>query len=178
MLHLINHEPDIVKIYLYAKEPYEVKYQLLIKKREGTSIKYLNCWKAFIEYSNDVDDIHKDIEEYNQNEKRKMLIEFDDMIVDMLSDKKLNPVVTELFIRGKQLQVSLVFITQSYFAVPKNTRLNSIQYFVMKIPNKGEIQQNAFSYSSDTDFQKFTNFHKKYMQSHIFFGYWYYSCIR
>ena len=118
-----------------------------------------------------MDDIHKDIEEYNQNEKRKMLIVFDDMIVDMLSDKKLNPVVTELFIRRKQLQISLVFITQSYFAVPKNTRLNSTQYFVMKIPNKREIQQNAFSYSSDTDFQNFTNFYKKYMQSHIFFGY-------
>ena len=72
-----------------------------------------------------------------------MLIVFDDMSVHMLSDKKLNPVVTELFIRGKQLQVSLVFITQSYFAVPKNSRLNSTQYFVKKIPNKREIQQNA-----------------------------------
>ena len=73
----------------------------------------------FIEYSNDMDDIHKNIEEHNPNKKLKILITFDDMIADMLSNKKLNPIVTELFNRGRKLNISLVFISQSYFAVPK-----------------------------------------------------------
>ena len=78
-------------------------------------------------------DIYKNIEEYNPNKKRKILIIFDDMIVDMLSNKRLNLIVTELFIRGRKLNVSLVFIAQSYFAVPKHIRLNSTHYFIMKI---------------------------------------------
>ena len=141
MLNLINHEPDIDKIYLYAKDPYEAKYQLFINKSESTGLKYLNDLKAFIEYSNDMDDIYENIEEYNPNKKRKVLIVFDDMIGDTLSNKKLNPIVTELFVRGRKLNVSLVVITKSYFAVPKRIRLNSTYYFVMKIPNKKELQQ-------------------------------------
>ena len=82
-------------------------------------IKHLNDSKAFIEYSNDMDDIYKNIEEYNPNKKRKILIVFDDMIADMVSNKKLNPIVTELFIRGRKLNISL-FITQSYFCCAKN----------------------------------------------------------
>ena len=78
-----------------------------------------------------MDDIYKNIEEYNPNKKRKILIVFDDMIADMFSNKKLNPIVTELFIRGRKLNISLVCITQSYFAVPKNIRLNSTHYFVV-----------------------------------------------
>ena len=101
------------------------------------------------------------IKDYDPNKKRKILIVFDDMIADMLSNKKLNPIVTELFIRGRKLNISLVFITQSYFAVPKNIRLNSTHYFVMKIPNKRELQQIAFNHSSDLDFQDFMNLYKK-----------------
>ena len=74
--------------------------------------------------------------------------------------KKLNPVVTELFIKDRRLNISLVFITQSYFAVPKNIRLNSTHYFIMKIPNKRELQQIAFNHSSDIDFQDFVNLYK------------------
>ena len=99
LLNLINHEPDIYKIYLYTKDPYEAKYQLLINKRESTGLKYFNDPKTFIEYLNDMDDIYKIIEEYNPNKKGKILIVFDDMIADMLSKKKRNPVVTELFTR-------------------------------------------------------------------------------
>ena len=84
--------------------------------------------------------IFKNIEEYNPNKKHKTLIVFDDMIVDMLSNKKLNPIVTEWFIRGRKLNNSLVFITQSYFAVSKTIRLNSTHYFIIKIPNKQELQ--------------------------------------
>ena len=73
-----------------------------------------------------------------QIKNEQILILFDDMIADMLSNKKLNPIVTELFIRGRKLNISLVFITQSYFTVTKNIRLNSTHYFVMKIPNRRE----------------------------------------
>ena len=107
-------------------------------------LKYLNNSKVFIEYSNDMYDIHKNIEEYNPKKKQKILIVFDDMIADLLSNKKPNLVVTELFIRGRKLNISLVFITQSYFAVLKNVRLNSTHYFVMKIPNKRELSQITF----------------------------------
>ena len=83
------------------------------------------------------------------------------MIADMLSNKKLNPIVTELFTRGRKLNTSLVFITQSYFAVPENIRLNSIHYFVMKITNKREIEQIAFNHWSDIDLQYFMCLYKK-----------------
>ena len=88
LLNMINHEPDIDKVYLYAKNPFEAKFQLLINERENTVLKYLNDPKAFIEYSNDMDDIYKNIEEYNLNKKPKILMVFDDMISDMLSNKK------------------------------------------------------------------------------------------
>ena len=110
LLYLISHDPDVDKIYLYGKDPFEVKYQLLINKIKNTSLKYLNDSKAFIEYSNDMDDIYKHIEEYNSN---NILIIFDNMIVDMFSNKKLNPTVIELFVRGRKLNIPLVLITQS-----------------------------------------------------------------
>ena len=125
LFNLTNHQPDIDKIYLYAKYPYEAIYQLLIKKQESAGLRHLNDSKAFIEYLSDMDDIHKNIEEYVPNKKRKILIVCDVMLADMLSNKKLNLVVTELFFRGRKLNIYLVFITQSYFAVPKNIRLNS-----------------------------------------------------
>ena len=108
-----------------------------------------------------MNDIYKNIEEYNPNKKRKILMAFDDMIADILSNKKLNPIVTELFIRGRKLNISLVFITQSYFAVSKHIRLNSTNYFIMKIPSKQELQQILFNHSSDSDFKDFINFQKK-----------------
>ena len=103
----------LITFFLYTKDLYVEKYQLLINKRDSTSLKYFNDSKAFIEYSNGMDDIYKNIEEYNPNEKRKILIAFDNLIADMLSNKKPNPIVTELFIRGKQLNIYLVFIAQS-----------------------------------------------------------------
>ena len=118
LLNLTDHKPDIDKIYLYAKDPYKAKYQLLINKRNSAGLKYLYDSKAFIEYSNDMDDIYKNIEEYNPNQRRKILIVFGNMIADMFSNKKLNPIETELFIKGRKLNISLLIITQSYFAVP------------------------------------------------------------
>ena len=104
----------------------------------------INNWPVFpdylsVSYDYDMNDIYKNIEDYNPNEKQKILIVFDDMIADMLSNKKLNPIVTELFIGGRKLNIFLVFITQLYFAVSKNIRLNSTHYFAMKIPNKREL---------------------------------------
>ena len=99
---------------MYAKDPYEAKYQYLINKREGVGINYFNDSKVFIEYSNDMRDVYKNINYYNPDKENKILIVFDDMIADMIHNKKLNSIVTELFIRGRKLNISLVFITQSY----------------------------------------------------------------
>ena len=108
-----------------------------------------------------MDNIYKNIEEYNPNKKRKILIVFDDMIADMLSNEKLNPIVTEVFIRDRKLNISIVFITQFYFAVPKNIRINSTHYFIIKNLNKRELQRTAFNHSSDIDFQDFMDLYKK-----------------
>ena len=93
------------------------------------------------------------------------------MIADILSNKQLNSIVTELFFRGRNLNISLVFITQSYFAVPKNIRLNSKHYFIMKIPNKQELQQIAFKHSSDIDLKGFESLQKLYCKTEFFFSY-------
>ena len=92
-----------------------------------------------MEYSNDMPDVYKNIEDYNPIKNRKVLIVFDDVIADTIDNKKLNPILTELFIRGRKLNVSIVFITQSYLKVLKDVRLNSTHFFIMKIPNKREL---------------------------------------
>ena len=127
--------------------------------KQSINFSLTNNSKVFIEYSDGMDDVYKNIDKYNPNKKREIFIVFDDMISDMLSNKKLNPIVTELLTRGKKLNISVVFVTQYYFAVSKNISLNSTHYFIMKISNKGELQQTAFNYSSD--FQDFMNLNKK-----------------
>ena len=102
LLNLINNQPDIDEIYLYAQDPYEAKYQFLINKKESTWLKHFNDPKAFIEYSNDMEDVYKNIDEYNIDKEHKILIVFDDMIADMFNNKKLNSIVTELFIKGRK----------------------------------------------------------------------------
>ena len=108
---------------------------------------HFNDPKAFMEYSNDMQDVYINIEDYNPIKKRKVLIIFDDMIADMINNNKLNPVITELLIRGRKINISIVFITQSYFKVPTDVRLNSTHFFIMKIPNKRELQQIASNHS-------------------------------
>ena len=90
---------------MYAKDWYEDKYQFLIKKRESIEIKHFNDPKAFIEYSNDMHDVYNNINDYNPDKENKILIVFDDMIADMINNKKLNSIVTELFIRGRKLKL-------------------------------------------------------------------------
>ena len=141
LLNLINNQPDIDKIYLYAKDPYEDKYLFLIKKRKSIGLKHFNDPKAFIEYSNHMHNVYKNIGDYNPDKGNKILIVFDDMIADMINNKKLNSIIIESFIRGRKQNISLVFITQSYFKVPKDVRLNTTHFFIMKILNKRELQQ-------------------------------------
>ena len=114
-----------------------------------------------MEYSNDMQVVYKNIEDYNPGKNRKVLIVFDDMIADLINNKKLDSIVTELFIRGRKLNISIVIITQSYFKVPKDVRLNSTHFFIMKIPNKRELQQIALNHSSDIDFKDFMKILKK-----------------
>ena len=117
--------------------------------------------KALMEYSNDMQDVYKNIEDYNPRKNCRVLIVFDGMIADMINNKKLNSVVTELFIRGRKLNISVVFIAQSYFKVPKDVRLNSTHFFIMEIPNKRELQQIALNHSSDINFKDFMKIFKK-----------------
>ena len=104
----------------------------------------------------------------------KILIVFDDMISDMLNNKRHNPIVAELFIRGRKLNVSLVFIMQYCFVVPKNISLISAHYLIMNIPSKQGLQKISLNHSSDIDFQDFMNFCKKCTAK----PYWCYFCIR
>ena len=106
-------------------------------------------------------DVYKNINEYNLSKKRKILTVFAGMIADMINNKKLNSIVTELFIRDKKFNISLAFIKQSYFKVSKYVILNSTHFFIMKIPNKRELQQTALNHSSDIDFKDFMKIYKK-----------------
>ena len=141
LLNLIQKDINnfIGKIYLYAKDLEEPKYQLLIKKHENAGIKNLNYPNAFIEYSNTMDAVYENIDDCNLKRKRKVLIVFDDMIADIITNKKFQATVKELFVRYRKLNISLVFISQSYFSVPKEVRLNSTHYLIMNIYNRREL---------------------------------------
>ena len=89
-MNLINNQPDIDKIYLYATDPYDAKYLFLINKRKNTGLKHFNDPKAFTEYSNDMQDVYENIDEYNVDKERKILIVSDDMIADMINKTKFN----------------------------------------------------------------------------------------
>ena len=133
----------------------------MINKRESVGINHFNDPKAFTDYSNDMHDVYENIGDYNPDKENKILIVFDDMIADMIHNKKLNSIVTELFIRGRKLNISLVFITQSYFKVPSDVRLNTTHFFISKIPNKRELQQIAISHSSDISTKDFESIYRK-----------------
>ena len=156
-MNLIENQPDIDKIYLYAKDLYEAKYQYLINIRGKVGIDDSDDPKAFIEYSNDMHDVYKNINEDNPDKENKILIVFGDMIADMTSNKKLDSTVTELFIRERKLSISLVFIAQSCFKIPKDARLNTTHFFIAKILNKRELRQIAINHSSDIKTEDFIN---------------------
>ena len=155
LLYLIKNFHPIDKICLYAKDTDEKKYQYLLNKREEAGIKSINDPHAFIEYSSDMNDVLDDINNYNKNRDKKVLIIFDDMIADIMRSEKLKAIVKELFIRCRKLNISIVFITQSYFRTPKDARLNSTHYILMKIDNKKELKSLAEENSGHLDFKDF-----------------------
>ena len=106
-------------------------------------------------------DVYEKINDYNQIRKRKKLIVFDDMIADIMSNKKFQAIIKELFIRCRKLNISLVFITQSYFSVPKDVRLNTTYYFIMKINNRIDIKNIAINHSADIDYQDFKKVYRE-----------------
>ena len=129
----------MIKFIYNAKDIYEPKYEYLINKREQAGIKNLNDPHVFIEYSDDMNDVLDDINDYNKNRDKKVLIVFDDMIADIEYNKNVKRMIKELFYRARKINVSIVFITQSYFRALKDARLNSTNYILMKIGNKKEL---------------------------------------
>ena len=162
LINLINEQNYIDKIYLYARDLSEPKYEYLIKKREDAAIKHLNNPNAFIERSNTMDDVYDNINDYNSNRRRKILIVFDDLIADIMTNKKFQAIRKELFIRYRKLNISRVFITQSYFSLPKNVRLNSTYYLVMKTNNRKKLQNIVINHSTDIDFKDFMKIYTEY----------------
>ena len=146
---------------MYAKDLEEPKYQLLIKKREQAGIKDLKDPTDFIEYSNNIDDIYDDINDYNKKKsKRNVLIVFDDMISHVMSNKKAQKVLKELFIRCRKLNINLCFLTQSYFSVPKYVRLNCTHYVMFKLNNERELQIIAINHSAGIDYKEFLKIYR------------------
>ena len=160
MINLINEQRDIDKIYLYARDLSKQKYEHLIKKRENIGIKHLNNPNAFIKCSNTMDDVYQNINDYNPIRKRKKNV-FDDMIADIMTNKKFQALIKELFIRCRKLNISLFFITQSYFSVSKDVRLNTTHYFIMKINGKRELENTARNHSADIDYKYFMKIYRE-----------------
>ena len=158
LLHLINNLHPIDKIYLYAKDIHKPKYEYLINKREQAGIKNLNDPHAFIEYSDDMNDVLDDINNYNKNRDKKILV-FDDMIADIEYNKNFKRKIEELFYRVRKINVSIVFITQSYFRALKDARLNSTHYIIMKKNNKKELKRIAEEKSGNLDYKDFLKMH-------------------
>ena len=153
LLNLINEQDHIDKIYFYAKDISEPKYEFLIKKCKNAGTKHLNDPNALIECSNIMDDVYGDIDNYNPSRKRNILIVFGDIIADIKPNEKFPAIVSELFIRCPKINISLIFITQPYFSVPKDVRLNLSHYLIMKINNKRELQHIAINDAADIGYK-------------------------
>ena len=160
LINVINENNDIDKIYLYARDLSEPKYEYLIKKCEDAGIKHLNNPNAFIECPNAMHDVYANINDYNSIKKKKKNV-FDGMIADIIGNKKFQAIIKELFIRCRKLNISLVFITQPYYSVPKDALLNSTQYFIIKINNRRELQNIAINHSADIDYQDFIKIYRE-----------------
>ena len=161
LLNSIKQQDGVDKNYLYWKDLSEGKYEFLIKKREYAGIKYLNDSKAFIECSNTMDDVYENIDDYNPTTKIKTLLVFDNMIGYIMSNKKFQAVMKELVIRCRKLNISFSLITHSYFSVPKDVRLNSSHYLIMKISNRKESQNIAITHSADIGYKDFMKIYRE-----------------
>ena len=161
LLHLINNLHPIDKIYLYAKDICEPKYEYLINKREQAGIKNLMILELLLLLLLD------DINNYNKNRDKRVLIVFDDMIADIEYNKNFKRIFKELFYRTRKINVSVVFITQSYFKALKDARLNSTHYILMKIGNKKELKRIAEEQSGHLDYKDFLKMYNIVRKNHI-----------
>ena len=121
----------------------------------------MNDPDAFIEGSDTMNDVDENIDDYNPSRKRKILMVFDDMIADIMTNKKFQVIFKELFIRCRKVNISLVFIMQSYFSVPEDVRLHSTHYLIMKIKNRKELQNVAINHSADIDYNDFVKIYRE-----------------
>ena len=140
----------------------------MIKKREDAGIKHFNDPHAFIECSNTMNNVYENIDDYNPNGTRKILIAFDDMIANIMANKKFQAIINEL--RCKKLNILLVFITQFHFSVPENVRLNSTHYLIMKIHKRSELQNIAINHSADIDYEDFIKIYRECTKEPFFFS--------
>ena len=141
----------------------------MIKKRKNVGTKYCNDPNTFIECLNRMDDVYQNIDAYNPNSKRKTFFVFDDLIANIMSNKKFQDIIRELFIRCRKANILLVFITQSYFSIPKDVRLNSIHYLIMKINNRKELQNITINHSADIDYNASMGIYRECTRTPIHF---------
>ena len=141
----------------------------MIKKPEDVGTNHFNDSNAFIECSNTMDDIYENIDDYNPNKQGKILIVFGDMIEDIMTNKKLQAIIKDLSIRCTKLNISLVFITQTYFSVPKDVRLNSTYYLIMEINNRTELENIAINHSADINYKDLWKFTGNVQENRILF---------
>ena len=154
---------------MYAKDLSKSKYEYLIKNRENTGIKHFNDSRAFIECSNTMNDVYANIDNYNPKRKRKILIVFDDMIADIMTNETFESIIKELFIRSRKLNILLVAITQSYFSVSKDVRINSKHYLIMRINNRKELQNIAINHSVDINYKDFIKIYSECIKEPYYF---------
>ena len=148
-------------MYLYTKDLSEPKFEFLIKQGEDVGTNHFNDPNAFIESSNRMDDVYQNIDDYSPTRKRRILIVFDDMIADIMTNIKFQAIIKEFFFRCRKLNISLVFITQSYFSVPKDVRLNSTHYLIIKINNSKELQNIVINICADIDYNNFVMIYRE-----------------
>ena len=172
LLNLIQKQDNdslIDKIYLYAKDLREPKYKFLIKKGKDIGITNSDDPSAFIEYANSLDYVYSNINDYNPKRKRKILIVFDDMNADIMTNEKFQTLIKKLFFRCRKLNISLVFITQSFFKFPKDVRLNSTHYLITKIHNRRQLQNIAIDHSACIDYQDFMKIYRNCAREPYYF---------
>ena len=151
LINLRNGRNDIDKIYLYARDLSGPKYEYLIKKPEDVGIKYLNNANAFIECRNAMDDVYENIDDYNPSRRRKVLVVFDDMIADIMRNKRLQAIIKKLFIRCRKLNISLVFITES------KIKFNTLFHY----KNRTELKNIGINHSADIDYNDFKKYYRE-----------------
>ena len=151
LLNLINKQYNVDRIHLYAKDLSEPNNEYLIEKRENAGIKHLNDPNAYIYCFNMMDDVYENINDYNPRRTGKHRY----IIADIMTNKNFKAIFKDLFIRCRKFNISLVFITQSYFCLRKDDRLNSTHYLIMKINSRRELQNIGINHSADIDYKEF-----------------------